>query len=377
MPAIPDQPLRILHAVHAPVGGIIRHILDLAKGQADRGHHVGIIADSLTGGERAKVALAEIAPRLKLGVHRLAIRRNPGPADVLVWARLMRLIQRLKPDVLHGHGAKAGALLRMKTRSKAAIRVYTPHGGSLHYPSNTFKGALYSRLERALMNSTDLFLFESSFARDTYERTIGIPTGLVRCVFNGVTADEFDPVVRAADATDIVYVGEFRHIKGADLLIDAVARLHSDGKPVTLTLAGDGEELAALKAQVQKLALTEAVRFIGHVKARYGFSKGQLLVVPSRGDSMPYVVIEAAAAGIPMVAANVGGIPEIFGCHTDALFAANIVGAMADAIETALEDAAAAQVRAKSLRERIFLHFSQKAMVDGVLAGYSDAFADR
>jgi glycosyltransferase involved in cell wall biosynthesis len=377
MPAIPDQPLRILHAVRAPVGGIIRHILDLVNGQADRGHHVGIVADSLTGGERADAALAEIAPRLKLGVHRLAIRRNPDPADILAWAHFMRLIRRLKPDVLHGHGAKAGAFLRMRARSKGTIRVYTPHGGSLHYPRNTLKGALYSRLERALMNSTDLFLFESAFARDTYQRTIGIPTGLVRCVFNGVTADEFDPVVRAADATDIVYVGEFRHIKGADLLIDAVARLQSDGKPVTLTLAGDGEELENLKAQIPKLGLTEAVRFIGHVKARDGFSKGKLLVVPSRGDSMPYVVIEAAAAGIPMVAANVGGIPEIFGSHTDALFAPNIVGAMADAIETALEDPATAQVRAKLLRERIFLHFSQKAMVEGVLAGYRDAFADR
>jgi glycosyltransferase involved in cell wall biosynthesis len=227
------------------------------------------------------------------------------------------------------------------------------------------------------MNSTDLFLFESAFARDTYQRTIGIPTGLVRCVFNGVTANEFDAIVKATDATDIVYVGEFSHIKGADLLIDAVARLHSDGKPVTLTLAGDGEELENLKTQIQKLGLAEAVRFLGHVKARHGFSRGKLLVVPSRGDSMPYVVIEAAAAGIPMVAANVGGIPEIFGSHTDALFAPNIVGALADAIETALEDPAAAQARAKSLRERIFLHFSQKAMVDGVLAGYRDALADR
>jgi glycosyltransferase involved in cell wall biosynthesis len=199
----------------------------------------------------------------------------------------------------------------------------------------------------------------------------------VRCVFNGVTAHEFDPIVKAADATDIVYVGEFRHIKGADLLIDAVARLRDDGKPVTLTLAGDGEEIEALKAQIERLGLGEAVRFIGHVKARYGFSKGSLLVVPSRGDSMPYVVIEAAAAGIPMVAANVGGIPEIFGPHTDALFAPNIVGAVADAIEAALEDPAGALTRAKSLRERIFLHFSQKAMVEGVLEGYRDAFADR
>jgi len=372
-----DRPLRILHAVRAPVGGIFRHIMDLANGQADRGHEVGIIADSLTGGDRAEAALAEIAPRLKLGVHRLAIHREPFPTDLLVWAHFMRLIRRLKPDVLHGHGAKAGALIRLKPRSKDTIRVYTPHGGSLHYPLNSLKGAIYSRLERALMNSTDLFLFESVFARDTYQRTIGIPHGLVRCVFNGVTADEFDPVAKAADATDVVYVGEFRQIKGADLLIDAVARLRADGKPVTLTLAGDGEELDALKAQIQKLGLGEAVRFIGHVKARYGFSKGRLLVVPSRGDSMPYVVIEAAAAGIPMMAANVGGIPEIFGTLSDALFAPNIVGALADAIETALDDPEAALERAKSLRERIFLHFSQKAMVEGVLAGYRDAFADR
>ena len=223
--------------------------------------------------------------------------------------------------MLHGHGAKAGAFIRLKGRSAKTIRVYTPHGGSLHYPLNTLKGAIYSRLERALMNRTDLFLFESAFARDTYQRTIGKPTGLVRCVFNGVTANEFDPITIADDATDVAYVGEFRHIKGADILIDAVALLRAGGRPVTLTLAGDGEELEALKAQIARLGLTDAVRFIGHVKARYGFSKGRVLVVPSRGDSMPYVVIEAAAAGVPMVAANVGGIPEIFGEHTEALFA--------------------------------------------------------
>jgi glycosyltransferase involved in cell wall biosynthesis len=374
----PDQPLRILHAVRAPVGGIFRHIMDVANGQADRGHYVGISADSLTGGERAEAALAEIAPRLKLGVRRIAIHREPHPADVLVWAHFRYLIWRLKPDVLHGHGAKAGTFVRLRARSKRAIRVYTPHGGSLHYPLNTWKGAIYGRIERTLMNSTDLFLFESAFARDTYQRTVGTPTGgLVRCVFNGVTADEFDPVVTADDATDIVYVGEFRHIKGADILIDAVARLRADGKPVTLTLGGDGEEIEALKAQIQRHGLSGAVRFIGHVKARYGFSKGKLLVVPSRGDSMPYVVIEAAAAGIPMIAANVGGIPEIFGPHTDALFTPSSVDAMADAIKTALDHPAAALERAKSLRERIFMHFSQKAMVEGVLTGYRDALADR
>jgi glycosyltransferase involved in cell wall biosynthesis len=378
MPATDGQPFRILHAVRAPVGGIFRHILDLANGQADRGHLVGIIADSTTGGERAEQALADIAPRMKLGVHRIGIRREPSPLDFVTWAQFMRLARTLKPNVLHGHGAKAGAYFRMRSASNDSIRVYTPHGGSLHYPLSSVRGQVFSRIERALMNSTDLFLFESAFARDTFLRTIGVPMGLVRTVFNGVTAGEFDPIQRADDATDVVYVGEFREIKGADLLVDAVARLRADGRNVTLTLGGDGEEMGNLKAQVARLNLGEAVRFLGHVKARYGFSKGSLLVVPSRGDSMPYVVIEAAAAGIPMVAANVGGIPEIFGPdHQDALFAPNIAGAMADAIEVALDNMEAAQARAKSLRERIFLHFSQKAMVEGVLAGYRDAFANR
>src|SRR5207253_6935815 len=114
--------------------------------------------------------------------------------------------------------------------------------------------------------------------------------------------------------------------------VDAGARLHADGRPVTLTLAGDGEEMPALKTQVERLGLSGAIRFIGHVKARYGFSKGRLLVVPSRGDSMPYVVIEAGAAGIPMIAARVGGIPEIFGTESPALFAASNAEAMAEAI---------------------------------------------
>jgi len=268
MTVITEQPLRILHAVRAPVGGIFRHILDLANAQADRGHYVGIVADSLTGGQRAEAALNEIAPRLKLGVHRTAIHREPFPTDILVWLRFMRLIRKLKPQVLHGHGAKAGAFVRLKPRSRETIRVYTPHGGSLHYPLNTLKGAVYSRLERALMDSTDLLLFESAFARDTYQRTIGTPGGLVRCVFNGVTAGEFDPIAEAADATDLVYVGEFRHIKGADILIDAVALLRAGGRPVTLTLAGDGEELEALKAQIAELRAKKAAAAPGTPKTQ-------------------------------------------------------------------------------------------------------------
>ena len=90
---------------------------------------------------------------------------------------------------------------------------------------------------------------------------------------------------------------------------------------------------------------------------------------------MPYVVIEAAAAGVPMIAANVGGIPEIFGNHDDALFPPGNAAALADAIEGALDDPEAAQdPREGAARAHLRQHFSQKAMVEGVLAGYRDAF---
>jgi glycosyltransferase involved in cell wall biosynthesis len=375
--ATPARKFRILHATRAPIGGIFRHILDLANGQIERGHDVGIITDSLTGGQRAEAALAEIAPRLSLGVHRLPIRREPHFADLTVIHRFLGLTRRLRPDVLHGHGAKAGAFVRLRGYSPTMLRIYTPHGGSLHYSRHTLKGKVYGAIEAALAGRTDLCLFESRFARDAYERMIGPPSAQVRCVFNGVTTAEFEPVLPATDAADLVYVGEFRFIKGADLLIEAVAKLRASGRPLTLALGGDGEELTALRALVERLNLQSCVRFLGHVKARDGFSKGRLLVVPSRGDSMPYVVIEAAAANVPMIAANVGGIPEIFGAHSGGLFAASDVDAMARAIAQTLDNPHGARARADAVRARVFQHFSQDAMVEGVLAGYRDAFAMR
>ena len=121
------------------------------------------------------------------------------------------------------------------------------------------------------------------------------------------------PVVPAPDAADLVSVGEFRAIKGTDVLIDALAELHRAGRRLSLAIAGDGEEGPALRAQVARLGLTDSIRFLGHTPPRVAFAQGRLLVMPSRADSLPYVAIEAGGAEIPIVASNVGGIPEILG----------------------------------------------------------------
>ena len=167
-------PLRIVHVLRAPVGGLFRHVLDLAGGQAARGHQVGVIADSLTGGAPAESALAALAPKLALGVSRLPIRRAPHPSDLRALLTISRRLGALAPNVVHGHGSKGGALARLAVGTGAkAIRVYTPHGGSLHFAPGTPSHRLYMAMERLLQRRTDLLLFESRFAARRYEDFIG------------------------------------------------------------------------------------------------------------------------------------------------------------------------------------------------------------
>src|SRR5258708_10750683 len=346
-----EKMLRIVHVTRAPVGGIFRHILDVASGQAARGHAVGILTDSLTGGERAAAALKQIAPRLLLGVSRLPIQRELSPTDVLGFMKVRARVAALNPDVMHGHGAKGGAFVRLMS-ARSAIRVYTPHGGSLHYGRNTLRGTVYGGLERVLMLRTELFLFESAFARNAYQAMVGAPPAIVRVVPNGISAAEMAPVEPMADAADLLSVGEFRHIKGTDVLIDAVAELHKAGRRVSIAVAGGGEEGPALRAQVARLGLETSIRFLGHTPARQAFAHGRQMVVPSRADSLPYAVIEAGGAGIPIIASGVGGIPEILGPDGTMVPSENPTR-LAAAIAAALDDPVKARAGAGKLRERV------------------------
>src|ERR1700756_2108318 len=138
-------PLNILHVFRAPVGGLFRHVLDLAKEQIARGHRVGLIADSNTGGARAEAVLGELAPSLALGLTHVPMRRHIGPGDARVLAHVVRRFARAQADVVHGHGAKGGAYARL---SFGALRAYTPHGGSLLYGHDTIAGKFYLGTER-------------------------------------------------------------------------------------------------------------------------------------------------------------------------------------------------------------------------------------
>lgn len=368
-------PLNILHVFRTPVGGLFRHVMDLARAQAERGHRVGLIADSSTGGERAAAALAALEPLLAHGITRIPMSRQVGPADWRPILHTMRRAAAAKADVLHGHGAKGGAYARLALGTRRAIRVYTPHGGSLWFSKDTLKGKFYLAAEKLFMSRSDLLLYESQFSADASRANIGVPDCLVRVVHNGVSRAEFEPVVPAPDATDIVFIGELRELKGVDLLIEAIATLRRQGRPLTATLVGAGPDRDAFVAQAAAAGLSDAIKFPGAMNARQAFPLGRLMVVPSRAESLPYIVLETIAAQVPLITTRVGGIPEIYGSLADTLIAPDNADALIAAIAEAVDHPDKLAQRMKTLNERVSRLFSVDAMVDGVLDGYRAALA--
>jgi glycosyltransferase involved in cell wall biosynthesis len=369
-------PLNILHVLRAPVGGLFRHVLDLARAQSARGHRVGLIADALTGAANAEAALNALAPVLALGIARIPMSRHLGLSDAAAARRVAARAVAEGVDVLHGHGAKGGAYARL-TRIGRAIRVYTPHGGSLHYSRGSPLGLVYLSLERALMARTELFLFESAYGRDVFYARIGKPSGLVRVVHNGVSESEFVPVEPQADASDLLFVGELRLLKGVDVLIGAIGLLAREGRALSATIVGDGPDAALFRMRAENLGLAGAIKFPGAMPARAAFARGRLLVAPSRAESLPYIVLEAGAAQVPIVATAVGGIAEIFGPDASLLVRAGDPEALAAALRLILDDAPGRAAAAARLRARIHAGFSVEAMTDEVLTGYAEAFEQR
>ncbi|CDX11213.1 Group 1 glycosyl transferase [Mesorhizobium sp. ORS 3324] len=319
---------------------------DLTEAQVAAGHSVGIVCDSTTGGDYEERLFEAMNESLALGIHRTPMQRHIGPGDVAAAWRTYRIIKELRPDVLHGHGAKGGAYARLfgsllrVSRSRVA-RLYSPHGGSLHYDETTATGKLFFALERTMARFTDCLLFVSDYERKTYRRKVGEPPVPNTLVYNGLRAVEFDPVATAAGAADLLYIGMMRDLKGPDIFIDALARAGSElGRQLSAVMVGDGDDLPRYHAQVERLGLKGHVRFLPPMPAREAFALAELIVVPSRAEAMPYIVLEALAAGRPMIATAVGGIPEIFGETSPALIRPD-AGQLADRLGKALDDPAA------------------------------------
>ena len=381
MPGPAERPLRILITFRAPVGGLFRNVYDLTKGLVERGHAVGFVCDSTTGGARGNALLAELEPRLELGLHRVPMHRNPHPSDLKALALVARLIREKKPDVLHGQGAKGGLYARLQgvfTPNSGPIRCYTPHGGSLNYYPGSWSHRGFMKIERLLEIGTDLFLFESRFVQDRYHEFVTVSERPTQIALNGLYPHEFVPVIPHEDARDFLYVGEFREAKGIDTFVEAMLLLANRGLRPSVMMVGSGPSEERIRALIGERGLADRFTWRGVTPAAEAFRLGRIMVVPSRFESLPYIVLEAVAASLPLISTDVGGIPEILARDYHYLIPPNdpvrLAAAMEEAISRPQEDLRAdAACLSSSVNER----FRVDLMIDGIVAAYRSTLATR
>ena len=364
------RPIRIIHCLRAPVGGLFRHVRDLAQGQAAAGCEVGLICASGTGDVLTEQALDTVRPSCALGIERIPMHRQVSPGDLGAALRVRMWCADRRADIVHGHGAKGGAYARFAAAAKGAKAFYTPHGGSLHYSSDSWSGSAFLRLERLLGHFTDGLIFESEYGFRVYRQKVGAPACDARVIHNGLAPAEFNPVPTVPDAADFLFIGELRDLKGVDVLLHALERVGRT-RQVSAVIVGDGPDAQRFKDLAGDLGLAATVRFVAPQPAQSAFALGRTLVVPSRAESLPYIVLEALAAAKPTITTAVGGIAEIFRGRSASLLPAGDIDALASALDATLADPAPLQVEAMELAADIASRFTTAAMVGAVLDFYA------
>lgn len=364
--------LRVMHVLRAPFGGLFRHVLDLVRGQCERGIEAGIICDSSTGGEFADTELGKLQQICCLGVHRLPMKRKPGLSDWRVIRELDRIFRDQSPQILHGHGAKGAAYARLLASRTGAKAVYTPHGGALHYSYATLRGVVYLGLERLLKGRTDGAVFESEFSRRSYVQNVGAAEFPHRVVHNGLYEHEFSRLANGSAEYDFVFVGELRNLKGIYVLADAAHQVRQQ-REFTLLAVGAGDEQSNLESRITELGLDGVVKVCPPIyPVTEALAKGRCIVIPSLAESLPYVVLETVAAAVPLLTTNVGGIPEIFGPFADRLLPAGDSRALAGAMHQFLDNPEGAQTAAEGIRAHVRSQFHVLRMVDAINTFYGE-----
>ena len=366
-----NQKLKIIHCFRSPVGGIFRHVRDLLQQQSLAGHEVGIICDSNTGSAYEDKLFQKIDPMLALGLHRIPMPRSIAPQDLSALLKTRRILSSIMPDVVHSHSAKGGVYGRLGSRlaSNRSHRIkafYCPHGGAMHYKAGSLKGKVFFAAERFLERMTDSLIFVSDYERKAYREKVGEPTCPASIVYNGISPEEFVPVKPKSDAVDFLYIGMKRDLKGADVFLDALHIIkHEKRHDVSAWFVGDGPDEEKYDKQIERLQLGDSVFVSNAIPARAAFELAKIVVVPSRAESMPYLVLEALAAQIPMVATNVGGIPEIFDGDKDQLIEPGNAEHLANAMVGMMNNKRRVQ-EAKKIADRLADRFSLNAMSEGI-----------
>jgi glycosyltransferase involved in cell wall biosynthesis len=373
--------MRVLMVVRPAAGGMKTHVLALAQGLTGRGHTVEIAAPDASD-------LAVCAQADGFAVHAVPIAGPLHPIDDS-WAvaALRGIVRGGEFEIVHAHGFKAGFVGRIGN-AVAGSRpfVVTAHNHVLRRDATPRSAKWrYRVVERALTRYVTRYIAVSDSIRAELVEDYGIAADRVTTVRNGVAPGPFlvpqdRTACRAAigvplEAPALGLAARFSTQKGLRHLVAALADVRRAVPGALLLLGGSGPLESELREQAAAMEVSSAIRWLGHVDDIPAFlATLDVYVSPSDTEALGLGLIEAALAGVPTVATNVGGVSEVvLADKTGLLVQPADPPALAHAVVRLLEDHELARVLAAAARVRCLAEFDPEHMVDGTIAVYASA----
>jgi glycosyltransferase involved in cell wall biosynthesis len=381
--------VRVLQIMECTIGGTRRHLRDLVYGLTERGVDVEVACavrrDSRMRLDIERMRAADIV------VHEIPMVRKIRPAlDAWHTLRIGALLLDRRFDVVHTHSSKAGALGRTAgALLSSAARVHTPHTFAFSFEGGTGQGGekvgpigLVMKTEKLMGKLSTAVIHVSESERKDGAALGVVPPKKARVIPNGIDPAKFaspsgGAALRAelgipADAPVVGSVGLLNDAKGYDLLVAAAAKLPED---VHVMIVGHGEREEALRRQGEELGLADRLHLAGW-RDTLGAAHDAMdvFVLPSRWEGLPYALIEAMAAGLPCVSADVNGSRDVFDTEPPCglLVAREDPEALADGLSLLLRDGELRTRIASAGPARIAEAFTVDVMVDATLALYRE-----
>ena len=309
------------------MGGPALHVAYLTAGLKERGYDTTLVAGSLARGEDS---MAFVAEGLGVEVVRIdELGREISPLrDLRAAVRLARLIRRERPQILHTHTAKAGTVARvaalMAGRRRPPIVVHTFHGHVLRGYFGPLRSRFFRLLERWLAAHTTALIAVSPQVRDDLVALGVAPRERFAVIRLGIELDERIDLAQNGRAESrrylgipddrfaVGWIGRMTAVKRTDDILVAFKRLRDDGVDACLCLVGDGPDRPHLEQRAHELGVIRDTLFLGYQEDVSPFYAAfDALILPSGNEGTPVSAIEALAAGRPVVATRVGGVPDV------------------------------------------------------------------
>jgi RraA family protein len=373
--------LRVLLITEAAGGGSGRHVLDLSEGLLARGHDVHLI---YAPGRLDRFFRDRLDRTRRLRSHCLPIRRGLHPADLAALWSIRRYVRAHGPfDVIHGHSAKGGALARLAGLGTPTPIVYTLHGYVAMDPGLASRTRRFYRLlEWVLSRATDRIIAVSPEERRfCLGHGLGGPGDGSRVVLipNGVAPGALvaRPAARRALGLDdaslaVGFIGRLVHQKAADVLIRALAEVQAApaAEPVRLVMVGSGPLEGSLRELAARLGVAGQILWLGERDGRDVLPAFDVFVLPSRKEGLPYVLLEAMSAGLPIVATTAAGVEALVHDGESALIVPpDRPDRLAARLLELIDDVPVRRRLGRQARQRSAL-FTVEAMVERTLSEY-------